>query len=155
MKNGVDIEIIIDEKFTSPRITIHTNEKNEQIERIVSSLQSLGEEEFEGITGKCGGTVSIISLKDIIRVHKEDRHVLVETDEGSYVVKYSISSLDEMLDEDRFFKISQSEIMNIYKVKSFVFDKAGTIGIEFENGAKTWASRSRVKAIKEMLREGR
>jgi DNA-binding LytR/AlgR family response regulator len=151
MKNGVDIEIIIDEKFTSPRITIHTNEKNEQIERIVSSLQSLGEEEFEGITGKCGGIVSIISQKDIIRVHKEDRHVLVETDEGSYVVKYSISSLDEMLDEDRFFKISQSEIINLYRVKHFDVSLTGTVMVEFDNGDTTYVARRFVKPLKDKL----
>ncbi len=151
MKNGVDIEIIIDEKFTSPRITIHTNEKNEQIERIVSSLQSLGEEEFEGITGKCGGTVSIISQKDIIRVHKEDRRVLVETEEGSYVVKYSTSSLDEMLDEDRFFKISQSEIINLYRVKHFDVSLTGTVMVEFDNGDTTYVARRFVKPLKDKL----
>ena len=56
------------------------------------------------------------------------------------------------MNPDRFIKISQSEIVNIRKVKNFEIKLARTIGIVFENGEKTWASRSRVKYIKAMLK---
>lgn len=58
-----------------------------------------------------------------------------------------------MLNEKRFIRISQSEIVNLYKVKRFEFSTVETIGIEFENGIKSWVSRSRIKKIKEMIKE--
>ena len=63
----------------------------------------------------------------------------------------NLSRLEEDLNPSRFVRISQSEIINIYKVKRFDINIAGTIGVEFENGTKSWASRSCVKTLKEFL----
>jgi DNA-binding LytR/AlgR family response regulator len=60
-----------------------------------------------------------------------------------------------MLNPDRFLRISQSEIINLYKARCFKFDRAGTINIELENGDVTWVSRSRVKAIKNLIKNER
>lgn len=68
-----------------------------------------------------------------------------------YTVKKTISAMEELLNVNRFIRISQSEIINLYKVKCFDINIAGTIGIEFDDGTKSWVSRSRVKAIKNML----
>ena len=62
-----------------------------------------------------------------------------------------VDVMEELLNSKRFIRISQSEIINLYKVKHFDINIAGTIGIEFDDGTKSWASRSRVKAIKDML----
>ena len=152
MKNGIDIEIIIDDNYSSPKVTIHTKEKSDLTERIISSIESLDEKDVESIVGKREGVLSVISYKDIIRAHKVDRHVLIETDDGSYVVKYSISSLGEMLGEDRFFKISQSEIINLYRVKHFDVSITGTVLVEFDNGDTTYVARRFVKMLKNKLK---
>ena len=70
----------------------------------------------------------------------------------SKVCKSSLSGIEEVLNPVRFIRISQSEIINIYKVKRFDISIAGTIGVEFENGTKTWASRRCVKQIKNILK---
>ncbi len=77
---------------------------------------------------------------------------MIQTDAGHYAVKKSLTALEEDLNPKRFLRISQSEIVNLYKVRCFDINIAGTIGIEFDNGTKSWAARSRVKALKKLLK---
>jgi DNA-binding LytR/AlgR family response regulator len=51
-------------------------------------------------------------------------------------------------------RISQSEILNLHKVKSFDFSAVGTIGVELENGESTWVARRRVRDVKRALAKG-
>ena len=155
MRHMVDVEVILDEAYNDPKITIRTKEKTPQVENIIEAIENASETDFPMIPAHTGDSVEMLSQRDIVRVYTQGRRILIQTDDELYYVTKTLGAVEEMLNPDRFLRISQSEIMNIYKVKSFLFDKAGTIGIEFENGVKTWASRSRVKAIKEMLREGR
>ena len=154
MRHMVDVEVILDEAYTDPKITIRAREKTPLVENIIESIENASETDFPMIPAHKGDNVEMLSQRDIVRVYTQGRRILVQTDDELYYVTKTLSAVEEMLNPDRFLRISQSEIMNLYKVKTFEFDKAGTIGIEFENGVKTWASRSRVKAIKEMLREG-
>ena len=154
MKRMVDIEVILDEECRDPKVTIRTHARTEQVESIIEAIESASDKEFPPVVGYSEGKIELLSQRDIIRVYTHARKVMILTEVGEYSSDRTMQGLEEILNPDRFVRISQSEIMNIYKVKAFEFDKAGTIGIEFENGVKTWASRSRVKAIKEMLREG-
>ena len=85
-------------------------------------------------------------------MHTQGRKVVVQTDDAQYTVKKTVSDLEEKLNPKRFLRISQSEIINLYKVKCFDIGIAGTVGVEFDNGMKSWASRSRVKDIKAMIK---
>ena len=152
MRNMIDIDVVIDEKYVDPKVTITAREKNQQVENIIYAIENVSDNDFPIIPASGDNGVEFISQRDIIRAYTSDRKVLIETGSGSYTVKKKLSSLEEDLNPSRFIRISQSEIINIYKVKCFDINIAGTIGVEFENGAKSWASRSCVKAIKEILK---
>lgn len=152
MQNMIDIDVVIDEKYVDPKVTITAREKNQQVENIIYAIENVSDNDFPIIPASGDNGVEFISQRDIIRVYTSDRKVLIETCGGTYTVKKKLSSLEEDLNPSRFIRISQSEIINIYKVKCFDINIAGTIGVEFENGAKSWASRSCVKAIKEILK---
>ena len=152
MRNMIDIDVVIDEKYVDPKVTITAREKNQQVENIIYAIENVSDNDFPIIPVSSDSGVEFISQRDIIRAYTSDRKVLIETGSGSYTVKKKLSSLEEDLNPSRFIRISQSEIINIYKVKCFDINIAGTIGVEFENGAKSWASRSCVKAIKEILK---
>ena len=153
MRNMVDIDVVIDERFVDPKITIHTKEKSKQVENIIYAIESVSESDFPFITANGEEGPEFLSQRDIIRAYTQGRKVLVQTDGGTYTVRKNLSGLEEDLNPSRFIRISQSEIVNIYKVKRFDINIAGTIGVEFENGTKSWASRSCVRAIKEMLKK--
>ena len=153
MKSMVDIEIILDEKYKDPKVVIHTKARTKQVENIIDAIENASENDFPMIPASSESGLELISQRDIIRVFTQGRKVMVETAAKQYTVSKTLTSIEEMLNPDRFIRISQSEVANIYKVKCFDINITGTIGVEFENGVKSWASRSRVKAIKAMIRE--
>ena len=152
MRNMIDIDVVIDEKCIDPKVTITAREKDQQVENIIYAIENVSENDFPAICANSDRGIKFISQRDIIRAYISDRKVFVETGDGTYTVKKKLSSLEEDLNPTRFIRISQSEIINVYKVKCFDINIAGTIGVEFENGKKSWASRSCVKAIKEILK---
>ena len=152
MKNMVDIEVVIDAKCVDPKVTIRTRERNRQIENIINAVENAADSEFPLIPANSENGVELLSQRDIIRAYTQGRKVVIETGEGSYTAKKNLTGLESDLNPTRFIRISQSEIINIYKVKRFDINIAGTIGVEFESGGKSWASRSCVKALKALLK---
>jgi len=151
MNNIIDIEVIIDEEYIDPKVTIETNAKNTYVESIVDAIENVAENEYPILAGYVDNNAYFIFQRDIIRAHIESRKVILETEEGTYNVRKSLVALENILNPTRFVRISQSEIINIYKVERFEFDIAGTIGVVFENGEKTWVSRSRVSNLKDII----
>ena len=152
MKNMVDIEVVIDERFKDPRVTIQTKEKTGQVENIIYAIENVSESDFPAVPAFLDEKIELLSQRDIVRVYTQGRKVMVQTEDKIYTVKKSLSALEEDLNSGRFIRISQSELINLYKVKKFDITMVGTIGIEFDNGTKSWAARSRVKAIKDRVR---
>ncbi len=151
MNNMVDIEVILDENCIDPKVKILTKEKNKQVEDIIYAIENVSESAYPPIPVLGEEGLEFISQRDIIRAYTENRKIMILTENGVYVYRKKLSALEEELNPTRFIRISQSEIINIYKVKSFDINIAGTIGVEFENGTKSWASRSCVKAIKKLI----
>ena len=115
-------------------------------------METISENDYPTIAGYNDDRIEFLSQRDIVRVFTEGRKIVIQTDAGQYYSNKTLSGVEDVLNPDRFIRISQSEIINLYKVKCFKFDSAGTIGIELENGSRTWVARSRVRAVKEMIR---
>ena len=153
MKSMVDIEVVIDENYANPEVSIRTKARTAQVENIIMAIENVSENDFPMIPANIGNKIELISQRDIVRVFTEGRKITIQTDDETYSTNNPLSNIENMLNPERFLRISQSEIINLYKVKQFDIDIAGTIGIEFDNGTKSWASRSRVRVIKEMLKK--
>lgn len=152
MKNTVDIEVMIDEGCIDPKVRIYAKEKTRQVENIINAIENVTESEFPLIPAMLGENLEFIPQKDIVRAYTDGRKVSIQTDSAGYVYRKNLSVLEEDLNPARFIRISQSEIINIYKVKRFDINVSGKISVEFEDGTKTWASRSCIKAIRELLK---
>ena len=151
MKSMVDIDVVLDEQYVDPKVIIQTKEKTKQVENIIYAVENASDNDFPVIPAYNENFLEFLSQRDIIRVCIQGRKVVVETENGSYVSRKTLSALEELLNPERFFRISQSEIVNLYKVKGFDLSVAGTVGVEFDNGTRSWVARSRVKLIKERL----
>ncbi|WP_458458307.1 LytTR family DNA-binding domain-containing protein [Pseudobutyrivibrio sp.] len=151
MNKMVDVDVILDDRYADPKVTIKTKARTEQVENIISAIENVAANAFPLLSGYDNDRVELVSQRDIIRIFIANRKIIIETAEKSYYANKSLSSIENILDSQRFLRISQSEIINLYKVKSFEFTIAGTIGVELENNTKTWVARSRVKAIKKMI----
>ena len=153
MKEMVEIEVILDERYVDPFVTIKTKSNTQQVENIICAIEDASHSDFPQIAAIKDDAVIFVSQRDIIRVHTEGRKIVLQTEDEVYTVKRTLTGLEDVLNPTRFLRISQSEIINIYKVKCFDLNLAGTIGIEFDCGIKSWASRSRVKQIKALLKQ--
>ncbi|MBQ6441961.1 MAG: LytTR family transcriptional regulator DNA-binding domain-containing protein [Lachnospiraceae bacterium] len=96
----------------------------------------------------------MLPQRQIIRLYIHNRKLMVQTAERLYEVRKPLREVEELLDQSRFVRISQSETINLRRVKSFDFSTVGTIGVELENGETTWVARRRVKDVKEALARG-
>ncbi len=152
MKNTVDIEVVIDEESTNPKVKIFAKEKTRQVENIINAIENVTDSEFPLIPAMLGEELEFLPQKDIVRAYTDGRKVSIQTADSVYVYRKNLSVLEEDLNPTRFIRISQSEIINIYKVKKFDINVSGKISVEFEDGSRTWASRRCVKAIREFLR---
>lgn len=155
MKNMVEIEVVLDDQYVDPHVTIKTKTNTQQVENIICAIENASNSDYPQIAANRDEKLTFVSQRDIVRVHTEGRKVILQTDDATYMVRRTLAGLEDVLDKERFLRISQSEIINLYKVRCFDFNMAGTIGVEFDCGIKSWVSRSRVKQIKTMLTHGR
>ncbi|MCR5356282.1 MAG: LytTR family transcriptional regulator [Lachnospiraceae bacterium] len=157
MKSMVDIEVVINEKYIDPKVTIKTRANTQQVQNIICAIENVSENDFPHIVAIDNDSdtdkMVFISQRDIVRVYTEGRKVFLQTEDGTYMLRRTLTGLEEDLNPHRFLRISQSEIINLYKVRCFDIGVSGTIGVEFDCGIKSWASRSRMKRVREMLRE--
>ena len=153
MKDTIEIEVVLDEQYIDPHVTIRTRANTQQIENIICAIENSSQSDFPQIAAYNDDRLVFISQRDIVRVHTQGRKVVIETEDNVYSVRRTLAGLEDILNHTRFLRISQSEIINFYKVKCFDCNLSGTIGVEFDNGAKTWVSRSRVKQIKNFLKQ--
>ena len=152
MNSVVDIEFVIDEKYLDPNVTIRAKEKTSLIDNIIQAVENVSEHEYTRISAYKEEEVILLSQRDIIRAHSHNHKVMVQTDTDTYIVKNTLIAVEEILDPERFIRISNSEIINLYKVSSFDLNIKGSIGILFDNGIKSWVSRRYLKNVKEFLK---
>ena len=93
----------------------------------------------------------LLSQREIIRVFKENRKLIIQTDRGDFIAPKTLGEIESILNSTRFLRTSRSEIINLYKVSDFDFSLSGTIRVHFDNGTSTWVSRRYVRTIQNVL----
>ena len=142
------IEVRIDEKCKEPKIVVMTDKMTDEINALVKRLS---EEQPQVIAGFKDDTVEVLEPSDIYRVFTTSGKVLAETSHGEYTLRLRLYEMEQRLDNRSFVRISNSDIINLKKVKSFDLSFAGTICIRLSNGTVTYVSRRSVAKIKQLL----
>lgn len=154
MSDLLDLKLIIDKECQRLTVTIRNNERNEDVEGIIAAVQSYEDRKVPMIPAYFKDSMVMLPQRQIIRLFVSGRKVMVQTSERTYEVKRPLREIEAMLDSSLFVRISQSETINIRKVKNFDFSAVGTIGVVLENGERTWVARRRVKNVKDALAGG-
>lgn len=103
------------------------------------------------IAGFKDDSVQVIDPSSIYRVYAQSGKVFAETNKGNYLLRLRLYEAEERLEKLSFVRISNSDIINLKKVKSFDLSFAGTICITLSNGTVTYVSRRTVSKIKKLL----
>lgn len=144
----MQIEIMIDEKYKEPKIIIQTDKKTDAVDAIIKRIS---DETPDVIAGFQDDTVVVLDPTEMFRVYAESGKVFAETSQDSYTLRLRLYEVEQRLEHRSFVRISNSEIINLKKVKNFDLSFAGTICITLSNGTVAYVSRRSVAKIKQRL----
>ena len=144
----MQIDIKIDEFCSELRIIIVTNQITDEIQEIINKLSNPS---ARMLTGFRGNTLKILNQQEIIRIYTQSGKVLAATVSGEYTLRFRLYELEARLDPKNFVRISNSEIINLKKVKGFDLSLAGNIRVTLTDGAVTYVSRRYISKIKKLL----
>ena len=142
------IEIKIDDTAAETKVIIVTREVTESVQTLVKRLS---EEHPKVIAGFSEDTVRLLAQEEILRIYAADGKVFAVTEKGEFTLRLRLYELEERLDKKRFVRISNSEIVNLGKVRGFDLSFSGTIRVSLTNGTSTYVSRRYVSKIKTTL----
>ena len=142
------IEVKIDPSCGEPKILLITNKMTDEVSGV---LKKLSGEAPQVIAGFRGDTLEILEQQDIFRVFASAGKVIAETPRGDFLLRQRLYELEERLDKSAFVRISNSEIINLKKVRGFDLSFTGTICVTLSNGTVTYVSRRYVTKIKQVL----
>lgn len=144
----MQIEIKIDDSCQELKVIILANKMTDEVNAV---LKKLSEEAPQIIAGFRENTVEILEQSDIIRFYAAASKVFAVTNCGEYLLRLRLYELEERLDKDCFVRISNSEIVNLKKVKRFDLSFTGTICVSLSDNTVTYVSRRYVTKIKQVL----
>lgn len=142
------IEIRIDQTCKEPYITVTAPAVTEEIETLIKKLS---QEEASFLPGFCDNGVTMLEPAEIFSVFSSDGKVFAATEKGEFQLRLRLYEAEERLTKKQFVRISQSEIINMKKVKNFDVSLSGTIRVKMKNGTETYVSRRYVTKIKRVL----
>lgn len=142
------VEIKLDEKYIEPKIILLTAKITDEINEIIKMLSG---NQPKMIAGFRDDIVELLEPSDMYRIFSEKGKVFAETNHGDYIIRLRLYEIEQRLEDSFFIRISNSEILNLKKVKSFDLSFVGTICVTLSNGTVTYVSRRYVAKIKQLL----
>lgn len=144
----MQVEVKIDNSCIEPKIIVLAASMTEEVSKVI---QKLSDNNPQIITGSKNEKIEVLEQNELIRIYAANSRVFAVTNSGEYLLRLRLYEAEERLDPNQFVRISNSEIINLKKVKSFDLSFAGTICVELSNGTTTFVSRRYVSKIKKIL----
>lgn len=142
------VEIRVDESLEENQVIILTPELNKESLALKERIEN---DSPQVLTGFYEDKLEFINTDDIVRIYANEKKVFAVTMDKLYLLRLPLYKVYERLDKNKFIRISNSEIINLRKSKSFDLAYIGTISIEMENGDICYVSRRTLKKVKEIL----
>ena len=152
---GFKVRTIISEKYEEIEIIINAPKRTVEVQKIEEKLIENDSKIIKQIIGYQGNDIFVIKTEDIILFYSEEKNNYCKTKEGIYMVKEKMYYLDDMLDKNKFIRISNSAIVNIDKIKCFNTSIVGKIVVKFYDNTEVNVSRRRTTEIMKFLKERR
>lgn len=144
----MQVEIKIDGGCKEPRMMLITDRMTEELSDLVRQLSGQIPQMLAGFREE---KLEILNPAEVLRIYAAAGRVYAATERGEYTLRQRLYELEERLGGSRFVRISNSEILNLNKVRSFDLSFSGTICVTMSDGSATYVSRRYVAKIKRML----
>lgn len=144
----MQVEIKLEESARETKVIIVTDKMNQEIQDL---MRRITQEQPQILAGFRGDSVALLQPEEIFRIYAANGKVYAATALGEYTLRLRLYELEERLDKGSFVRISNSEIVNLRKVKGFDLSFSGTISVKLSDGSTTFVSRRYVSKIKQVL----
>lgn len=144
----MDIEVKIDQSYTTPKVIIYTNEINKNLSDMIDEISNITHDKLNVYMDE---KMYILNQYEIETIYSENGKVYVRCNNELYTTKKRLYELEAILDRKKFIRISNSEIINFNEVKNIDFKILGTLVLNFKSGNTTYVSRRYIPKIKEFL----
>lgn len=142
------IKLIFNQKYEDTQIHICSKDNTPEIGKLYRIIDSAVN---ASITAYEEDKICLLSSADIIHIFTQDLKVYIATINGVYRSHQRLYELEQELDESRFIRVSNSEIVNIKKIKRLDTSLTGTIRMYLDCDREAYVSRRYVTKIKKAL----
>jgi len=139
------IEFRRSDACSEPRVIIEAPEETDEVRRLMKLLEAKGPVVLNGYAEQ---RIERIPETEIVRIYGERQRVYVETTFGRFLLRERLYELEARLDAHLFVRISNSEIVNSRYILRLDASLTGTICLHMAGGAKAYASRRYVPALR-------
>lgn len=129
---------------TEAEITLKYSEETPQIENLIDTLRIF----CRSIQAEKDGSSHTITLDEVFYIESVDEKCYIYTKTDLYDCKHKLYTLEEMLEDTSFIRISKSCILNIAKLKSVRPFINGKFEATMQNEEKIIINRHYVSAFK-------
>ena len=147
-----EVEFKLEPGRQEPKIVILAGEESGELRRLAERLSRLA---LGPIPVSRGEEKLLLPQKDFLRFYADGKGVSAQTAEETYAVRLRLYELEEQLDQVRFVRISNGEIVNLDRITAVDLSLSGTIRVTLDDQVHTYVSRRYMKKIKETLNLGR
>lgn len=148
----MEVELKLEPGRKEPKLVICAGEETPELRDLAEQLRKL---ELAPIALWDGERSFLTPQHELLRFFTQGKGVSAQTAEGTYEVRLRLYELEERLDQRRFVRISNSEIINLDHVTAVDLSISGTIRMTLDKTVTVYVSRRYVKKIKETLNLGR
>jgi two-component system LytT family response regulator len=106
----------------------------------------------KGIAVRIGRRVRILDPREILHARSQDDHCVVATDEGSFVVRCSLSRLESFLEPGRWARVHRGHLVRVDRIDGWRILSGGAMVIRMRpQGDEVPVSRSRRSRVRALL----
>lgn len=142
------VEIKLDGQCEETTVVITAREMCDEVNELVKLLSN---QNAHHIVGFREGAAVVLGVEKIVRIYAANQKVFIVTEDGEYTSRLRLYEFEERLPHNGFVRTSNSEIINLQKVRDFDLSFAGSICVVFLDGSTTYVSRRYVAKIKTIL----
>lgn len=143
------VKAVINEKYTNTEIHVCKDESDEEVQNLINGISKMVNGEL--VAQAENGDREILNMMDVVRFYADSQKVIADVAGKKYSIQKKLYELESELDEQVFFRISKSEIINLKKIKKLDMSFTGTIKIIMKDDSESFTSRRSVVKLKKVL----
>jgi len=107
--------------------------------------------EIKHIPIRTGNSIKLLPFSDVFSILSRDGFSYLHTSDNNFISEKSLNYYEEILDQNQFFRLSRSGIVNLSKIEKILQTAKSNYAILLLNGTRLPLSRRRAKDLRQKL----